>query len=106
MEPRVYSDPQCVTVTLIGGALSAGTAGATHMGGGEWYLNRVIVRPEHRGKGYGKVLVTRLLAETTKQGCTKMVLTPGGYDLTYEEQEAFYLKCGFRVVGEGLLNYP
>lgn len=59
-----------------------------------------------QGTGRGKILVTRLLEEVAKQGCTKLVLTPGGYDIPYEQQEAFYLKCGFRLIETGLMEYP
>jgi GNAT superfamily N-acetyltransferase len=89
-----------------GKVFSMGCAEASNMGNGEWYFNRAYVRPEHQKKGIGKTLVVRLLAETTKQGCTKLVLTPGGYNTPYKQQEAFYLKCGFRRIKRGLLEYP
>lgn len=61
---------------------------------------------QYRGQGRGKLLVTRLIEAVTHQGCTKLVLTPGGYDIPYEQQEAFYLKCGFRLIETGLMEYP
>lgn len=73
---------------------------------GSWYVNRVFVPHKFRGQGRGKTLVTTLMEEVTKRGCEKMVLTPGGYDMAYEEQEAFYIKCGFRLIETGLMEYP
>lgn len=110
MTLRVVSTPQCVSITMLvdGKMWPAGVAEASWIQDGEWFVNRVFIRPEHRRKGIGKVLVTRMLEEATRQGCTKMILTPGGYDLTYEQQRDFYVACGFRVINDedGLLEYP
>ena len=110
MNPHVVSTPQFVSVTMRveGSVLSAGVAEASWVQDGEWFVNRVFIRPEHRRKGIGKTLVTRMLEEATKQGCTKMVLTPGGYGFPYEAQRNFYVACGFRVINDedGLLEYP
>ena len=105
----VYSDSKSVCVSASHCGFPAGTAEASQIfwqGDDTWFVNRVLVRPPHRGKGLGKDLVTKLLEETTKRGCKKLVLTPGGYDLPYEQQEAFYLKCGFRLIERGLMEYP
>lgn len=106
MEPRVTSTPHCVSVSLSENGRPAGVAEASDMYDGSWFVNRVLVPLPYRKQGRGRLLVTRLLAEVAKQGCTKLVLTPGGYDLPYEEQEAFYLKCGFRLIETGLMEYP
>lgn len=106
MIPRVISTPRCVSVSLAEGGLPAGVAEASNMYDGSWFVNRVLVPHRYRGQGRGKILVTRLLEGVAKQGCTKLVLTPGGYDISYEEQEAFYLKCGFRLIETGLMEYP
>lgn len=106
MEPRVISNSQSVCILLNDGGRPAGVAEASNMYDGSWYVNRVLVPHKYRGQGRGRVLVTRLLTEVTKQGCTKLVLTPGGYDIPYEQQEAFYLKCGFRLIEKGLMEYP
>jgi GNAT superfamily N-acetyltransferase len=104
--PRVCSTPQHVSVSLHDNGWPAGVAEASDMYDGSWFVNRVLVPQKYRGQGRGKLLVSRLLDEVTKQGCNKLVLTPGGYDLPYEQQEAFYLKCGFRVIEKGLMEYP
>jgi GNAT superfamily N-acetyltransferase len=106
MEPRVFSTPQSVSVSLAEGGRPAGVAEASDMCDGSWFVNRVLVPHRYRGQGRGKILVTRLLAEVAKQGCTKLVLTPCGYDIPYEQQEAFYLKCGFRLIETGLMEHP
>jgi GNAT superfamily N-acetyltransferase len=106
MEPRVISTPQSVSVSLNEDGHPGGVAEASDTYNGSWFVNRVLVPHKYRGQGRGKLLVTTLLAEVTKQGCTRLVLTPGGYDIPYHEQEAFYLKCGFRLIEPGLMEYP
>jgi len=110
MTPRVVSTPQLVSATMRadGKMWPAGVAEASWVRDTEWFVNRVFIRPEHRRKGIGKVLVTMMLEEATRQGCTKMVLTPGGYGFPYEAQRDFYVACGFRVINDddGLLEYP
>jgi GNAT superfamily N-acetyltransferase len=88
--------------------MAAGCAEASRVRDTEWYVNRVFIRPEFRRQGIGRALVLRMLEEVTRQGCTKLVLTPGGYDLPYEVQRDFYVACGFRVINDddGLLEYP
>jgi len=107
---HVVSTPQHVSIQLRKECciLSPGVAEASHINGGEWYVNRVIIRPNFRKQGFGKQIVTKLLEEVTKQGCTKLVLTPGGYDIPYTQQRDFYLKCGFRIVDKKnhVMEYP
>lgn len=110
MTPTVVSTPQCVSVMMRAehNPQSLGIAEASWMWGDEWYLNRVFIPEKYRGQGIGTILVAKLLEETTRQGCKKLVLTPGGYDTPYEVQRDFYLKCGFRLVDEVLriMEYP
>ena len=110
MTIKIISTPDLVSIsrTVEGRPFNAGCAEASMMDRktGEWFVNRVFVRKEFRRGGIGREMVASLLSEVTKQGCKKLVLTPGGYDIPYEDQEAFYLKCGFRLIKHGLMEYP
>lgn len=110
MTPHVVGTPRYVSITMLadGKMRPVGCAEASRVQDGEWFVNRVFIHPEHRRKGIGKILVTKMLEEATRQGCTKMVLTPGGYGFPYEAQRDFYVSCGFRVINDddGLLEYP
>jgi GNAT superfamily N-acetyltransferase len=90
-DPHVVSTPQFVSVTqrLDKRIMPAGCAEASCVHGTEWFVNRVFIRPEFRRQGLGRALVLRMLEEVTRQGCKRLVLTPGGYDLPYEAQRDF-----------------
>ncbi len=45
---------------------------STFLGRGGIYLEDLYVRPEHRGKGYGKGLLARLARLATEQGCGRL----------------------------------
>lgn len=108
--PHVVSTPEIVSVTMRAEHkfASLGVAEASRIEKDEWYLNRVFVPYKYRGQGIGTILVRKLLEETTRQGCKKLILTPGGYDIPYEQQRDFYLKCGFRLVDveNRVMEYP
>ena len=108
MTPFIASTPTYVGIYMRAelNPASLGVAEASQVDDGEWFLNRVFIPEKLRGQGIGTALVAKLLEETTRQGCKKLVLTPGGYDTPYEQQEAFYLKCGFRLIQPGLMEYP
>lgn len=54
------------------------------------YLMNVYVRPEHRGKGYGKDIVKWLIAQARQRGITKIYLESS------ECAKAMYKELGFR----------
>ncbi|MEH3154094.1 MAG: GNAT family N-acetyltransferase [Gordonia paraffinivorans] len=58
--------------------------------GGRWgYLGHLYVRPDARGVGVGESLVRELLAESTRRGHTKVVLSPTAPSVP------LYERCGF-----------
>lgn len=57
------------------------------------YIQDVVVDKDNRDKGYGKILVKKLMKIARNRGCYKVVLGCKGY------LEGFYQKCGF--VDEG-----
>ena len=61
------------------------------------FMEDVFVEPEHRGSDVGTALVKRVIAETRKRGCYKLVATS-----RYERDRvhALYLKLGFKDHGK------
>lgn len=102
---HVTSTPQSVSAYVMGGHMSVGTASADHIGGGKWWVSRVFIRGNHRGKGLGTALVKAMIEAVKAQGGTLLEVAPGGYGEPYESQQGFYLACGFAVAEPGLLHY-
>jgi [ribosomal protein S18]-alanine N-acetyltransferase len=62
----------------------------------ELHINNVAVRVEHRGRGVGSALLTRILDEGQQLGATVAFLeVRAGNSLA----QALYAKCGFRAAG-------
>ena len=53
-------------------------------------------------KGLGRKLLDELKKKAKK---VKIVVCPGGYDITQEEQFAFYRKMGFVETEEGSMEW-
>lgn len=81
--------------------LSFGCAEASLMGD-HWYLNRLVVKPPHRGKGIGPVLLEKLLVEIEARGGLPIIVEPGGYGSDVKELWAFYRQFGFEDRGTHL----
>jgi len=68
--------------------------------GDRWWVSRVIVRKvENRGQGIGSAVLSRLLLEVSGHPCTRVCVSPSGYD-QHPKQRAFYLKHGFKPTDE------
>ncbi len=86
------NDEQHTTFAAIDGAV---LVGAASMRWGEVSeIEYIAVLADQRGKGYGKAIITALLAEA-RQRTVQTVLV--GTDNTAFENLAFYQKCGFRM---------
>ncbi|CAD5214462.1 unnamed protein product [Bursaphelenchus okinawaensis] len=57
-------------------------------GGRAAYLESLIIAKQHRGKGYGKILVHKCVQKATDDGYNVVILCT-------EDQMLFYEKCGF-----------
>lgn len=65
----------------------------------EWFFNRLYVRPEYRGKGYGSKVLDKMLELVKKRNIIlELAINPYG-EMTYNELEAFYLHHGFKKSG-------
>lgn len=81
--------------------MSALDFGLEDLGSYVWWICRVKVEPKYRRRGYGRALVEEL---SKIQRGHPMIVTPGGYDMTQEEQDAFYTACGFTRRGEFMVR--
>jgi ribosomal protein S18 acetylase RimI-like enzyme len=104
----VAAGPQSISVTWWQNVdrPHAGTANACAgdmlLGNGDWYVNRVIVKPEgFRSKGLGGALLDRLKEEVAKCGAKRLLVEPGGYGSAPHRLQKFYRSHGFKRHREG-----
>lgn len=106
MEKRISDVGRNFSVTFVKKQFPIATAGMDLMMGEDgkeyWWLARVVVKKEHRMKGLGRKLLDELKKKAKK---VKIVVCPGGYDITQEEQFAFYRKMGFVETEEGSMEW-
>ena len=101
----IRHEPTDVTVMFwnSAGGLDSSTCSATPMPNepeGTWLVNRIHVPPPRRRRGIGTMLMSTLKYALRERGCRVLIVAPGGYDLSREEQIAFYKTCGFVLVGQ------
>jgi GNAT superfamily N-acetyltransferase len=87
--------PECISVSVQIGYLCAATAGIDLLPAGHWWVSRVFVKPEHRRKGFGSQCLKRAIELIRKRSSAPILVAPGGYDMPFEEQQAFYARHGF-----------
>lgn len=92
----------CCETSYIGSAglmhTSLGIEAGLHL----WYLNRCLVSPrEARGGGRGTLVLKKVQENLLKAEIfDALVVTPGGYDNNYAEQNRFYIKNGFEILSQ------
>lgn len=84
---------------------------STFLGQPGIYLEDLFVKPEHRGKGYGKALLTHLAQLANERNCGRLEWSVLDWN---EPAIGFYKKLGaipmdgwtvFRLTGEALLKF-
>ncbi len=91
-----YNHPRAVLVALCASGQCVAVAGIRHSGDGSAQLMHIAVAPASRGRGFGRMLVDRLIRE---QGLREvMAETDAG-------AVGFYLRCGFTIESLGE-KYP
>lgn len=69
--------------------------------GGGWVISRVNTPHLHRGQGIARELMAQALADADKED-TRLWLAINPYGpMDYEQLEAWYLRCGFRLQPDG-----
>ena len=92
----VYAGPGCITVNAkCPGSFRGGTCSISLIPGKFWYVNRVLVDADYRGKGVGSKMLQAAIKAVKEQGGNEIVVEPGGYDADPERQKNFYLRNGF-----------
>lgn len=61
-----------------------------------WDLYWIAVRPEHKGKGIGRILMQRLENIAHNEGCLDMYIETSAQP-RYDATRAFYLAGGYRI---------
>lgn len=99
------STPEWVSISAGDGCLMAATASIDAVGD-QWWVSRVVVRPQYRRKQLGTRCLKRAIELVREQDGRPIVVAPGGYNIPYEEQVAFYRSCGFVLTDEhGLMEF-
>lgn len=75
--------------------------GLEDLGSYVWWICRVVINSKYRRRGYGRTLVDQL---AQSQLGYAMIVTPGGYDMSPDEQTSFYAACGFVQRGEFMVR--
>ncbi len=91
-----YGHPGAVLIALYVGGPCVAVAGIRHSGAGSAQLMHIAVAPACRGKGFGRMLLERLIEEQDLR------------ELTAETDDGavgFYRKCGFTIQSLGE-KYP
>ena len=80
-------------IVLVDGA-PAGTARVLDEGAGSLRLGRIALLPQHRGRGWGRRLLERLIGHCRARGAGAVVLS------AQVQAAGFYLRRGFVPEGE------
>lgn len=63
------------------------------------HIEDIVIDPKYQGKGFGKILIQKLIEESKKYNCYKIILDCS------EENVKFYQKCGFKKKSIGMSIY-
>lgn len=93
--PGKYAPPQGRLLLAFADGAPAGCVALRGLGGGACEMKRMFVAPEAQGRGLGRALGARLLAEARASGHRVMRLDTGRLQ---HEAKALYASLGFRPV--------
>lgn len=93
----------CITAMAHTYHFRNATASASDLGT-HWWIDRVWICPDWRRKGLGRFLVLELLAMVKARGGKRIIVAPGGYNMRYRDQRAFYESCGFAEFERGAME--
>lgn len=90
----IYQHLQCMYVARENGQI-VGTAGLHILGHDLGEVRSLVVSPDHRGKGIGRLLVHHIADEAARLGVKRLI------SFTYQVE--FFQKCGFEIVDKSTL---
>ena len=93
--PAVYGAPDGCLLLAERDAAPAGCVAFRKLGPSICEMKRLYVRPEHRGAGLGRILVSAIVAEARRRGYRRMRLDTVPSMAT---ARAIYASAGFRPI--------
>jgi len=95
-EPRAIEvqQPEHVSVNLQVGHVGVANASIDHVVD-HWWVSRVVVKEPFRRQGFGSRCLMRAVELVREMSSEPIVVAPGGYDVPYEVQRAFYARHDF-----------
>lgn len=96
-EPGIaeVNTPESISVSVHIGCLCAANASVDFLPAGHWWVSRVFVRPAYRRQGFGSQCLTRAIELIREKSSAPILVAPGGYNMPFEKQKAFYASHGF-----------
>lgn len=93
---KYATNPACTSYFAETSQNSTSPIGAATIlwAGPESEIIHIAIRPDLRGQGYGKALMSELLQEARRHGVPALLI---GTDNTALDTIFFYQKCGFRI---------
>ena len=86
-------DGACRHYLARAGGRAVGAARLRDAGGGEVKIERVAVLKPHRGRGYGRALMRRVIIDATRSGADRIAIN------AQRHAEPFYRTLGFSAEG-------
>lgn len=89
------SDTDSSVSTYHQNGFSISVANIDMIGPDKWWISRVNVKENDRGKGIGSAILKKAIEVVLSKGCAEIIVCPGGYNSDYKKQVGFYKKNGF-----------
>jgi len=107
---RMIEDDTCWAALLIADGHALGVVTITTMLYVEWgrlgEIGDLYVHPQHRGRGFAKLLVAEAIEWCRGKGCSavSVVITPAGEER--HRLSKFYTHLGFKASGRTIMSKP